>query len=322
MALNGNMKIKFIIILFLSIYFGCQNEQNVQQETKKIDIPVFNYDSAFSFIEKQISFGPRNLSSEGAILCLNYLKQKLNLYADNVIIQTSKTKTYDNKEHDFFNIIAEFNPENPNRIFLCAHWDTRHIAENDPFEKNKPIIGANDGGSGVGVLIEIARIIKNNPIGVGIDIILFDAEDHGTDSNVNSWCLGSQYWSKNPHKKNYWAKYGVLLDMVGGENAQFTIEGGSYKYAEKYVEKIWNKGNELGYGNYFVYDKTKEIIDDHFFINRIIGIPTLDIIEYDYQTESNFNKHWHTHKDELSIISKETLNAVGETLINIIYNEK
>ena len=110
--------------------------------------------------------------------------------------------------------------------------------------------------------------------------------------------------------------------MVGGENANFTIEGGSYKYAKNYVERIWNKGNELGYSDYFVYDKTKEIIDDHFFINRIIGVPMLDIVEYDYQTESKFNQHWHTHNDNMNIISKKTLQAVGVTLINIIYNEK
>tara|TARA_B100001750_G_scaffold248552_1_gene281013 strand:+ start:8668 stop:9618 length:951 start_codon:yes stop_codon:yes gene_type:complete len=316
------MKNNFFLLFIVLIFFSCKNDTVVSTENQNINIPYFNSDSAFKFIEDQVSFGPRNLSSPGATLCLNYLKNKISKYADNIIIQTSKTKTYDNVEHEFFNIIGEFNPENKDRILLCAHWDTRHIAENDPLNKNKPILGANDGGSGVGVLLEIARIIQNNPITIGLDIILFDAEDHGNEGDINSWCLGSQYWSKTPHKKNYYAKYGVLLDMVGGENANFTIEGGSYKYAENYVKKIWNKGNEIGYGDYFVYDKTEEIIDDHFFINRIIGIPTLNIVEYDYRTKSKFNEHWHTHNDNMNIISQKTLQAVGETLINIIYNEK
>ena len=183
MALNGNMKNNFFLLFIVLFFFYCKNDNVVATENKNINIPYFNSDSAFKFIEDQVSFGPRNLSSPGAALCLNYLKNKISKYADNIIIQTSKTKTYDNVEHKFFNIIGEFNPENKDRILLCAHWDTRHIADYDNQNQNLPILGANDGGSGVGVLLECARQFNKKEPNIGIDIILFDAEDYGQPKN-------------------------------------------------------------------------------------------------------------------------------------------
>ena len=137
----------------------------------------------------------------------------------------------------------------------------------------------------------------------------------------NSWCLGSQYWSKNLHKKNYFARYGILLDMVGAENAKFTFEETSLYFAENILNKVWRKAHQLGFGNYFVFQKTKQILDDHYYVNTITAIPTIDIIEYDATTNTNFNKHWHTHGDNMNNINKNTLNAVGQTLLNIVYSE-
>ena len=137
----------------------------------------------------------------------------------------------------------------------------------------------------------------------------------------NSWCLGSQYWSKNPHKKNYFAKYGILLDMVGAKDAVFTFEETSYYYNSNLLNKVWKKAHQLGYGNHFSFTKTKQIIDDHYYVNLIAGIPTIDIIEYDASTQTNFNKHWHTHGDNMDNVNKETLKAVGQTLLHIIYSE-
>ncbi len=137
----------------------------------------------------------------------------------------------------------------------------------------------------------------------------------------DSWCLGSQHWSKNPHKVNYYARYGILLDMVGAKNATFRKEEISSYYAPNILEKVWRKANQLGYGNHFVFENAKQIVDDHLYVNQITGIPTIDIIEYDPATESNFNKHWHTHKDDMDNIDKNTLNAVGQTLLEVIYNE-
>jgi len=167
---------------------------------------------------------------------------------------------------------------------------------------------------------------KKNPK-IGVDIILFDAEDYGQPENSSypimqdSWCLGSQYWSNNPHKANYYARYGVLLDMVGSKDATFRHEQISFYFASNILQKVWRKANLLGFGNYFVFENAKQIVDDHLYVNQITGIPTIDIIEYDPATESNFNKHWHTHKDDMDNIDRETLNAVGQTLMEVIYSE-
>ena len=288
-----------------------------------IDVPSFNSDSAYYFIEKQVSFGPRVISSKPWKDCATWLEKKFLQYTPNVLVQEAPITTYDGKNHTLKNIIASFSPDKNNRIALFAHWDSRHIADHDTENKNSPILGANDGGSGVGVLLEIARqFSKKNPK-IGVDIILFDAEDYGdpNSSEPDSWCLGSQYWSKNPHKSNYHARYGILLDMVAAKNATFYWEGYSNHYAKPILEKIWKKGRKLGYGKHFIYQNGPEILDDHVYVNYLAHIPTIDIIEYDASTENHFNKHWHTHKDDMDNIDRETLNAVGQTLLEVIYNE-
>ena len=319
-----------ILIIFCTLFFACYNKSETKTKTvvkAKHEVPKFNSDSAYFFVEKQVSFGPRFISSKGWEKCALWLEKKLKTYTNDVIVQEAPITTYDRKNHILKNIIASFNPKNNNRIALFAHWDTRHIADYDTINKESPILGANDGGSGVGVLIELARIFKNQNPKIGIDIILFDAEDYGQPEKSrfpvmkDSWCLGSQYWSRNPHKSNYFARYGILLDMVGAKNATFRHEEISNYFAPNILQKVWNKAIQLGYANYFVFEDAKQIIDDHYYINTIAGIPTIDIIEYDPTTENNFNKHWHTHNDNMDNINKETLNAVGQTLLEILYSE-
>ena len=282
---------------------------------------------AYYFVEKQVSFGPRVISSKGWKNCADWLEKKFKTYTPNTIVQEAPIRTYDGKNHTLKNIIASFSPDKNNRVALFAHWDSRHIADHDTENQSSPILGANDGGSGVGVLIELARqFSKKNPK-IGVDIILFDAEDYGQPENSkypimqDSWCLGSQYWSKNPHKQNYFARYGILLDMVGAKDATFRHEQISFYYASSVLQKVWRKAHRLGFGKYFVFENAQQIVDDHLYVNQITGIPTIDIIEYDPATESNFNKHWHTHKDDMDNIDKETLNAVGQTILDVIYHE-
>ena len=335
MGVVGNLMTKQMLrnCIFLLLYcllFACSTEP--EQQTKevpkaKIEVPIFNPDSAYYFVEKQVSFGPRVISSAPWKNCAIWLEKKFKTYTPNVIVQEAPITTYDGKKHTLKNIIASFSPEKNNRIALFAHWDSRHIADHDTKNQDAPILGANDGGSGVGVLLELARQFSIKNPNIGVDIILFDAEDYGQpeDSKFpimqDSWCLGSQYWSKNPHKPNYYARYGILLDMVGAKNATFRKEEISSYYAPNILEKVWRKANQLGYGNHFVFENAKQIVDDHLYVNQITGIPTIDIIEYDPATESNFNKHWHTHKDDMDNIDKNTLNAVGQTLLEVIYNE-
>jgi len=330
--MNNNIKILVVVLLLVS---GCSSDDprkttDSDKEIKiikKLKVPEFNEDSAYFYIEKQVSFGPRVISSKSWENCAKWLQKKLLQYTPNVIIQEAPATTYDGKNHILKNIIASFSPDKKNRIALFAHWDSRHIADHDIINKDKPILGANDGGSGVGVLIELARQFKIMEPKIGIDIILFDAEDYGQpeDSEYplmsDSWCLGSQHWSKNPHILNYNARYGILLDMVGSQDANFYLEGYSVHFASSVLQKVWKKGHNLGFGKYFIFKDSPPILDDHLYVNSLAYIPTIDIIEYDPNTLNKFNKHWHTHNDDMDNINKETLNAVGQTLLSVIYNE-
>ena len=327
-----NMSIRTIIVISTLIITGCSTENQKKNKTDlkpkaKITVPIFNSDSAYSFVAKQVSFGPRVISSNAWEKCAIWLEKKFKTYTPNVIVQEAQITTYDGKNHTLKNIISSFSPEKNNRLALFAHWDSRHIADHDTKNQNKPILGANDGGSGVGVLIELARQFSVKNPKIGVDIILFDAEDYGQPENSgfpimqDSWCLGSQFWSKNPHKQNYFAQYGILLDMVGAKDATFRHEQISFYYASNILQKVWRKAHQLGFGNHFVFERANQILDDHYYVNTITGIPTIDIIEYDPKTETNFNKHWHTHKDDMDNIDKTTLNAVGQTLLEVIYTE-
>jgi Zn-dependent M28 family amino/carboxypeptidase len=210
---------------------------------------------------------------------------------------------------------------------LFAHWDSRPFADNDTKDRAKPIDGANDGGSGVGVLLEVARQLQIQQPEIGVDIMFFDAEDYGQPSGdmrkrkSGTWCLGSQYWARQPHRENYQANFGILLDMVGAPNAKFTREHISMTFAPHIVEKVWDVAASLGHGGYFDYQQTRHVgEDDHLYINKIRRIPSIDIIQYDATTGA-FAPHWHTHDDNMDVIDKKTLAAVGETVLATVIQE-
>lgn len=333
-----------IYLLLLSawvvVLFSCQRKTIDPEETvsklpkKRVEVPEFNADSAFYFVEKQVNFGPRVPNSKAHRVTGDYLVKKLKSYGAEVTEQQFEATTFDNEILYLRNIIAGFYPEKRKRILLAAHWDSRPYADKDEDEarRNEPIDGANDGASGVAVLLEIARIMHEYPVKpeVGVDIIFFDGEDWGelnsglrkpTPSDLDSWwCLGSQYWSKNKHIPNYSAYYGILVDMVGARNAQFHIEGLSNDYAGKVVKKIWDWGNVLGYSNLFIYDIKPRITDDHKYVNEIARIPMVIIVHYE-QEHGYFGDFHHTHKDNLELIDKNVLKGVGETLSYVIYHE-
>lgn len=321
-------------LLILLFAVSCSNTNNNNKEetsnthkTQVSNAPVFNPDSAYFFIQQQVNFGPRVTNTAAHDSCADFLINKLKAYTENVIIQNAKVEAFNGKILSIKNIIASFNPDMSKRIMLCAHWDTRPFADQDVTDQAKPIDGANDGASGVGVLLEIARNLIAAEITYGIDIILFDAEDYGPPDNSNfssnpdSWCLGSQYWAKNLHQKNYFPYYAILLDMVGASNAVFTMEGNSMKFSPSAVKNVWETAAQLGYSDYFSFEKTKAIVDDHVYINTLAGIPCIDIIQYDKNTESNFGSFWHTHQDKIDIIDKKTLKVVGQTILEVIFQE-
>jgi glutaminyl-peptide cyclotransferase len=334
------MRNKILAVIFItSFIFSCRQATEEEQtapeppeeqkeEPVRIQTPVFNADSAYAFIENQVSFGPRVPNTKAHAQTAEWLVKKLESYGFNVIVQEAKLTAFDNTILNAKNIIAELRPEQPERILLMAHWDTRPFADQDDHNRNKPIDGANDGASGVGVLLEIGRLISISPPDMGIDIVLFDAEDYGQPEGTmmqrkeDTYALGSQHWSRNPHRPGYRARFGILLDMVGAENALFAKEGTSMHYAPSIMNKVWNIAAELGYANHFIDKKTPPIIDDHYYVNSIIGIPSIDIIEYDPQTPSKFGHYWHTHKDNMDVINRNTLKAVGQTVTETIYRER
>jgi len=327
--------IKISFVFLIAILFSCGNNNTTTTvktdsvKYQKLTTPDFNADSAYLYVKNQVDFGPRVPGTAQHDSCAKYFAKFFKNLKAEVIVQETKVKVFDGKYVPCKNIIAQYSPEKISRVALFSHWDSRPYADHDPDEKNhkKPILGANDGGSSTGVLMEIARQLSISQPHVGIDIILFDVEDYGqpewyTQKQVeDSWCLGSQYWAKNPHKTGYFAQYGILLDMVGGKDAVFTREGTSMYYAPNVVDKVWNTGIRIGYSSYFSFDRTNNLIDDHLYVNKLINIPSIDIIHHDATSATRFHKAWHTVGDDMSVIDKNTLKAVGQTVLEVIFNE-
>lgn len=323
--------------LLLTAVVACSNKSNrtagdeTETETKvPVNVPRFNADSAYQYVKAQADFGPRVPNTAAHRACGDYLAGKLEEFGAKVYNQYADLIAFDNTILKARNIIGSYNPDNRRRILLCAHWDSRPFAdqETDKQAQRTPIVGANDGASGVGVLLEVARQLQQQAPELGIDIVFFDAEDYGIpsfhtgDYKADTWCLGSQYWARVPHVSNYNARFGILLDMVGGKNATFYQERFSKRTAGKYVKKIWNAAHELGFGSFFPQQDGTEVTDDHIYVYDLLKIPCVDIINYDPHCDSGFGDFWHTHNDNMDVIDKAALNAVGQTVLQVIYNEK
>jgi len=331
------MRIILILILLGTLISSCNNTSRkpVANEADKpatfTEVPLFNADSAYEYVRAQLAFGPRVPNTPAHAACAGYLTEKLKQWSPEVIVQEAGVKTWDNKTLRMKNIIASWKPETNNRILLCAHWDSRPYADHDPDPalRKHPVEGANDGASGVGILLELARQIHLKAPEIGVDIILFDAEDYGPHQDNQShtegndwWGLGSQYWSENPHRKNYFAKYGILLDMVGAPGATFPMEGNSMQFAPEILKKVWNTAHRIGFSSYFLFEPGGMILDDHYYINTLTGIPTIDIIHLDKNSSTGFYPYWHTTKDNLAAIDKSTLKVVGQTVLTVLYEER
>ncbi|WP_164891120.1 M28 family peptidase [Botryobacter ruber] len=336
--MKNKMNIPALLLGVVLAIAGCDSsEQKADDnatavaEKAVVEAPEFNADSAYNYVAKQVAFGPRIPNTAPHYQTGEYLIGKLKELGAEVQVQNFQMEAYDGKMLNLRNIIASFKPKAANRVLLAAHWDSRPFADKDETNPQEPIEGANDGASGVGILLEIARVLGSaaQKPDVGVDIILFDGEDYGQpeDSGLpykdDTWCLGAQYWSRNMHTANYRAKYGILLDMVGAENAKFAREGTSMRYAKNVVAKVWRAGNRLGYSDYFKYVDAPGITDDHTYINAWAKIPTIDIIEYNMGATDGdyFGPYHHRHTDTMDIISKKTLKAVGQTVLHVLYNE-
>ncbi|KPQ07512.1 MAG: aminopeptidase [Algoriphagus marincola HL-49] len=325
------MKNRIWILLLLAFAWACSSEKTTETKVPEVVVkpyPTFSADSAYAFIEKQVSFGPRVPGTTGHANTKAWIIDQLESWNWSVQTQDFQAKTYDGLTWDLSNIIASYNPQATKRILLAAHWDTRRIADKDTERIDEPIDGANDGGSGVGVLMEIARVIGTGDLkpDVGIDIILFDGEDDGEPENSRIrddsqiwWCLGSQHWAKNKHTPNYSAYYGILVDLVGAKGARFYREGYSRRYASGILKKVWDHASELGHSAFFINQDSPEIMDDHLFVNEYAQIPMIDIIEFSPQY--GFGHYHHTHQDSMDLIDRKPLQAVGETVLFTVFQE-
>lgn len=296
-----------------------RTEQTAKANTST-GIPAFSKDSAYLFVTRQCEFGERVPNTPAHEKCADYLCEQLAKFGAEVTRQKHIATAFDGTKLNSTNIIGTFFPNKGRRVILFSHWDSRPFCDQDEASyKNTPVMGANDGASGVAVLLELARLFQEKEPAVGVDIVFLDTEDYGDpDGNSeDSWCLGTQYWAKNPHYTRV-PQYGILLDMVGGDNPHFGIDAASQYYAKDVVSKVWNIANGLGHKE-FKNETSGQIIDDHVYVNMIAGIPTIDIIDFNH--ERGFPSTWHTHNDTPANINKETLGIVGDVVTNVIFRE-
>ena len=317
--------------LFIS---SCKNAGNSQAtatdpiDSARITGVRFIADSAFATIKAQCDFGPRVPNSEAHRRCGDYIAARFKALGLEVTEQKASLTAWDGNVLQTRNIIAAYRPELTDRIIICTHWESRPWADADPdsTRHREPVMAANDGASGVGVMLEVARLLEQlNPC-VGIDFICFDSEDYGAPyweegpDDGTDWCMGSRYWANHPHREGYAARYGILLDMVGGKDARFCYEGVSLRYARDIVLRTWETAALAGAGKYFLQQEGGWAQDDHVPMNEIAGIPTIDIIPF-VDGAHSFGATWHTVHDTPENISTETLQAVGQTLVQLISEE-
>ncbi len=320
----------YFVLGFLFLY--CNRDESPQQRSPSdreqdltplttknspsIPVPEFDGDQAFQFLLAQTNFGPRNPGSVAHQQCRDYLAAELQEYADAVNLQHFIHVGYEGNQYRMANLLSSFNLKATDRIMLAAHWDTRPMADQeiDPDKKKQPVLGANDGASGVAVLLEIARQMKLRPPPVGVDIILFDGEDFGQEGDLSNFALGARYFAKNK-AAGFSPRYGILLDMVGDKQLELLQEENSLIYAPDIVEKVWSVARDLGITQ-FSSERQDEVFDDHVPLNQA-GIRTIDIIDFDYPDETN--RYWHTHEDTPDKCSAESLSAVGTVLMHVIY---
>ncbi|MFM2377175.1 MAG: hypothetical protein RLZZ165_2272 [Bacteroidota bacterium] len=320
---------KLAILLLVLCMAACDGRSPGGDASSAVKVPAFkpvappfSADSAYRHIEKQLSYGPRIPNTQAHAACADWLASQFKAYGAEVTVQVAQVQDRTMKMVNMRNIIASFNSASTDRVMVTAHWDSRPLADKDGKNPTAAVPGANDGGSGVAILLEVARHLGQKAPPVGVDLILWDAEDNGSYNDNESWCLGSQYWAKHPHKSGYRARYGINLDMVGAKDARFTKDGYSLQSAREETDRVWSIAAQIGYGNYFSSAYTDfASIDDHYYVMKGAGIPMVEVIDRNITT-GEFFPHWHTATDDLNVIDKATLKATGQVVLEVLYQEK
>lgn len=290
---------------------ACQGGSEGAETAVAQEYPAFDADSAHALLVRQVGFGPRVPGTPGHARQLEWMTDYLRVRADTVVVQRFEHEARSGESVAMANVFAQFRPEARDRILLGAHWDTRPMAdaESDPALVDQPIPGANDGASGVAVLLQLADVLSRHSPPIGVDLILFDGEDYGPGEMY----LGSRYFAANL-PAGYRALYGIVVDMVGDTDPEFLVEGFSEDYAPEVVERVWSLAERIGYGRIFRRRGGIAVQDDHLPLNQA-GIRTIDIIDFEYGPGGEY---WHTHQDAVENTSPVGLGAVGNVLSALI----
>ena len=297
--------------------------------------PTFSADSAMHYVRQQCAFGPRVPGTPSHEACGDWIAQTFTRLGTVVSEQRTQVQGYDGQRLPCRNIVASLNPDATDRVVISAHWDSRAWADNDPDKAHHhtPVMAANDGASGVAVMIEMARAMQTAPLSFGVDFVCFDVEDQGTpqwaeadeeedeDETADYWCLGSRHWAREAYTSGYAARYAINLDMVGGRDARFEMEGFSRQFAMPLVNMVWHLAGQMGYGDFFPLREGGYVTDDHVPVSQLAHIPAIDIIPHVSGGRSSFGQTWHTTDDTPQNINPAALKAVGQTLLQLIYND-
>ena len=310
---------------------GASSQGGKTTETPLVEAPVFEADSAMSYVQQQCDFGPRVPGSEAHRACGDWIVAMFRSWGAEVKEQHTELAGYDGVLMPCRNIQARIGKpaEGKKPILVTAHWDSRAWADHDPNPalRRTPVMAANDGASGVAVMLEMARVLSRHGGEACVDFVCFDLEDQGTpdweetDGSDDFWCLGSTYWAEQAFINAYTALYAINLDMVGTEGARFCQENFSLRYASSLVTAVWQMAERLGYADFFPTMAGGYVTDDHLPINRLAHIPAIDIIPHNEGGVSSFGPTWHTTSDTPEHVDAAALKAVGQTLVQLILQQ-
>lgn len=304
-------RLRFVTVLLLLA--GCADSSEPVGATP--GRPAFDGDSAYELVRTQVGFGPRVPGTEGHAAQLAWMLARLDTLAPVLEADSFQHVTTGGETLDLVNVLARFQPDETRRILLLAHWDTRPTADEaaDPAEQSTPIPGANDGASGVAVLLELAELLARQPPPLGVDILLVDGEDYGP--SIEDMLLGARRYADTLEEAGR-PVYGLLLDMVGDASPSFPVESLSAQHANVVVRKVWRAAERLGYRDYFPTGVGRELRDDHVPLIEA-GLPTANLIDFDYGPGNAF---WHTLDDAPENVSAVTLGMVGEVVTELVYS--
>jgi len=325
--MKQHLRFSILLVLCAMTFSSCGKKQELPHAKQPFRfvppaaLPTFSGARTFDLLVHQVQFGPRVPNTPGHDSCAAFLLNFLTPLAAKVNTQDFSFPGYESASLQLKNIIASFNPSATSRVLLCAHWDSRPWADRE--EKNddkaKGIPGANDGASGVAVLLHLAEIFSKTPPSIGVDMVFFDGEDYGKESDESLYCIGSKYFAASIASESQYL-FGILLDLVGDKDAEFPQEESSVQYASDIVQLVWSSARQLGTYSFKVKGYSG-ILDDHTALNTNAGIKTIDIIDAELVGHHSTNprrKYWHTLKDTPDQCSPKTLEGVGKVLLYII----